>query len=272
MGACILCGKSAGPFYSLHKNCYAKYESSKKEIAGLLAEEFGATQPSLLASKINEYIAECGFVAEAQQRTLNRALEFFTSQYLETTQLTASLIQAWIDVLDILSPNESLFVNPHFISQQYNLHALQQLNNFSLPESNRHPANYSITLREQEVLWWCFDKSEIEQELPIESKRQWSVMMQIVNSMLTKGRKASVEKTSVGGGKLLITNQRIFFENEKDAREIGYHEIYSVSPVKNGVCLQSKRGSSIPEIYICEDARLLYGFIKYAQQHHLSES
>ncbi len=272
MGACILCGKSAGPFYSLHKECYRKYDASKHTIASYLAKELGVTQSSILANKIIKHIAEYNFIPEAQQRTLNRALEFFASEYIDSAELDSTKIQAWTEVLDELSPDESLFVNPHFLSQQYNLSALYQLNESCLPESNRHPANYSIQMRAQEVLWWCFDKSEIERDTPVENKRQWSVMMQIINTTLPKKRKSSVEKKPLADGKLLITNQRIFFESDEFTDELEYREIYSVTPVKQGVRLQSKLKSATPQTYLCEDARLLFGFIKYAQNLHTKES
>jgi|GEM_PF-531105 len=272
MGACILCGKSAGPFYSLHKDCYSKYDASNQTIADYLSKELGVTQSSVLANKIIQHIAECNFIAEAKQRTLNRALEFFASQYIDSTGLSSTKIQAWTEILDELSPDESLFVNPYFLSQQYNLPALCQLNKSCLPESNRHPANYSIQMRAQEVLWWCFDKSEIERDAPVVNKHQWSVMMQIINTTLPKKRKLSVEKKLLGDGKLLITNQRIFFESDDLTDELEYREIYSVTPVKHGVRLQSKLKSSIPQTYLCEDARLLFGFIKYAQNLHTKES
>ena len=265
MGACILCGKSAGLFYSLHKNCYQHYEDSRLKIAELLSKQLGDSQPSQLAKQISHHVEKCGFVAEANQRTLIRGLEYFVSDNVEINQLTAEQIHAWLEVLEILSPDESLFVDPYFLAQQYNLPALYQLNTQSLPDSNRHPANYSISLRDQETLWWCFDNSEIKRDEPVEQAQSWSIMMHIIKTILPKKHQASVRKASLGDGKLLITNQRIFFESQELVDELGYNDIYSVTPVKNGVRIQSRSASSTAKSYLCDDGRLLFNFIKHAQ-------
>ena len=268
MGACILCGKSAGPFYSLHKSCYSKYDNSNSLIATIISEGLGKDSAAKLASKINAQISECEFVAEAQQRTLSRALEYFAAHHIETTHLSSSQIDSWIDLLEALSPQESWFINQNFLSQQYNVHALQQLKGHRLPESNRHPANYSIKMREQETLWWCFDKCEIQQDKPIENKRQWSVVMQIIESAVRKKQKQTLGRSSLGEGKLLITNQRIYFDSNELKEELMHRDIYSCTPVINGVRLQSKQSTAMPKIFLCEDTRLLFEFIQFAQREH----
>lgn len=268
MGACILCGKSAGPFYSLHKKCYSKYNESNQIIADYLIQGLQKDDSSQLASKITQHIENCGFIAEAQKRTLNRALEYFVSHYADKEPLTQAQIKSWINLLGELPLDETLFVNQYFLTQQYNLSALNELKNACLPESNRHPANYAIKLYEQEELWWCFDNSEIEQDNPVEDKRQWSVMMHLMNSMFAKNRKRSLEKKSLGDGKLLITNKRIYLESDQYTQELAHREIYSVTPIKNGVRIQSKVSSAKPQAFLCEDGRLLFAFIKHAQAQH----
>ena len=118
---------------------------------------------------------------------------------------------------------------------------------------------------ENETLWWCFDYSEVEQDSPVESKQEWSVLMQLVNSMFAKKQKRTLEKKSVGDGKLLITNKRIYLESDHYTQELAYRDIYSVTPVNNGVRIQAKENSAKPQAYLCEDGRLLFAFIKYGQ-------
>ena len=265
MGACILCGKSAGPFYSLHKNCFSKYDSSKQHLATLLCNGLGSETTSVLADKVNQYIASFEFTVEAQKRTLNRALEYFATEYIDINQLTASDIKAWLEMLDELSLDNSLFVNRHFLAQQYNLPALMQLRHHNLPDSNRHPANYSIDMREQETLWWCFDACEIQQDTPVKEKRDWSVIMHLIESISNK-QKNTLQSHSMAEGRLLVTNLRIYFESDNYRDELEHKQIYSCTPTKNGVRLQSKLMQSSAQTYLCEDARLLYEFIQYARQ------
>ena len=267
MGACILCGKSAGPFYSLHKNCYRKYDQSKHELATLLCDGLSSDSASSLANKVNHYLADCDFTPEAQKRTLNRALEYFYNHHIDVKQLTSSDINAWLELLDELSLDSSLFVNSHFLTQQYNLHALKQLSDQCLPDSNRHPANYTIDMREQEVLWWCFDDGEIQQEVVPRDNREWSVITQLLDSVMNK-RKKTLQTSSLAKGKLLVTNQRIYFESDDIKQELDHQQIYSYTPVNNGVRLQSKQANSTAQAYLCEDARLLYAYIQHARRDH----
>ncbi len=265
MGACILCGKSAGLFYSLHKDCFAKYNNSSQVIAEHLFEGLENAESDQLANSITNEIASYQFAEEAQQRTLNRALEYFSKHYLENNVF--SNINSWLALLNELSPAEVLFVNKYFLTQQQNLPAIGCLQSGQLPESNCNPANYSIDLRKTEQLWWCFNESSLEQLKPVENKRQWSVVMHLAENLLRKKNKQSLEKQNLGEGKILLTNQRIFFDRGEEMQFTEYREIHSYTPVNNGVRLQSVQPQAVPDTYYCEDGRLLYAFIKHAQKH-----
>lgn len=266
MGACILCGKSAGLFYSLHKNCFEKYNASDQIIADLLIKGLGNNESARLANTIRSEIAGYEFAPEAQQRTLNRSLEYFSKHYIEKNNNVAFGISSWVEVLSELAPDESLFVNKHFIAQQQNLSAMRVLRNLQLPEGNCNPANFSITLRVNEQLWWCFNKASMEQLKPVRNKRQWSVVTHLAENLLSKKNKPSLEAESLGEGKLLITNQRVCFEKDGEVVYTEYEDIYSCTPISDGISLQSRQLNAISRTYFCEDGRLLYGFVKYAQK------
>jgi len=265
MGACILCGKSAGLFYSLHKSCFEKYNSSDQVIARYLLEGLSQAESAQLANIITNEISSYEFLAEAQQRTLNRSLEYFSRHHIEKNNNIPFNIESWVDLLGELTPDESLFVNKHFVTQQQNLLAVRILQSQQLPESNCNPANFSIELRENERLWWCFNKCSLEQLKPLKNKRQWSIVMQVAGSLLPKKQKQTLERETIGEGKLLISNQRVCFERDEEAVFTEYRDIYSCTPVSDGVRLQSRQLTAIAQTYYCEDGRLLYSFIKYAQ-------
>ena len=263
MGACILCGKSAGLFYSLHKNCFAKYNKSNQVIAEQLLKGLGNAESEQLANIITNEIGSYQFAEEAQQRTLNRALEFFSEHYIGKNTLLN--ISSWLALLNELSPTEVLFVNKYFITQQQNLLAIESLQTGQLPEGNCNPANYSVELRETEQLWWCFNESSLEQLKPAENMRQWSIVMHIAESLFRKKNKQSLEKQKLGEGKILLTNQRMYFDSGEEVLFTEYRDIYSCTPVNNGVRLQPTHMKAVPDTYYCEDGRLLYAFIKHAQ-------
>lgn len=266
MGACILCGKSAGPFYSLHKQCFDKYDTSKQAIAELLLEQLGRTDPLELAQAIQNKIIQFGFKDEACNRTLNRSLEYFHKQHVDVSSATVQELMSWIDLLDALDLDESLFVNKNFLVQQRNLLAIQSLKNNQLPECNCNEVNFSISFRDNEHLWWCFNETALEHQVPFVKKRQWSVIMQLVESLLAKKNKSSLKNEGLGQGKLLITNQRVCFDNAEKSVYTEFRDIYSCTPTTQGITLQTNEASSRPHTFYCEDARLLYSLIRYAQK------
>ena len=266
MGACIFCGKSAGLFYSLHKKCFEKYNGSDQTIAEYLLDGLDRVESVELAQKINHLLTTLEFSCEARQRTLNRGLEYFSKHHVEKNKNLSFEIAAWIALLHELSPDESLFINKNFIAQQQNLFAMQALQANQLPDCNCNPVNFSIVFRDNETLWWCFDKSYVEQLKPVKHKRQWSVIMQVIDGLYRKKQKQSLERKNLGEGKILITNQRVYFESDENSVATEYANIYSCTPVENGVRLQSTQPTSIPQAYYCEDGRLFYGFVKYAQK------
>lgn len=269
MGACILCGKSAGLFYSLHKECFNKYDSSNQHIANLIESGLGRQSTQNISEQIEQHIKSHSFTGEASSRTLNRALEFYAKNHLNKNQLKDINITAWLELLEHLSPDESLFINANFVVQQQNLPAVSALNENLFPEKNCNPANFSIELNSTEQLWWCFEGAYIEQSQPNKSGRQWSIVMQIFEGLLPKKKqkqKKALQTERSNTGKLLLTSQRIQFEGGSESSGVRHRDIYSCTPVPGGVKIQSTEPKSLPKTYACEDGRLLYLFIKKASE------
>ena len=267
MGACILCGKSAGLFYALHKDCFNKYDNSNNHISRILESGLGNKSAQNIAEQIWQHINEHSFTLEASRRTLNRSLEHFSKYTIEKSHLQNFDISAWLELLDCLSLEESLFINTNFIVQQQNLPAVLALSNNSFPESNSNPANFSIELNPDEQLWWCFDGAYLEQILTTNSERQWSVVMQIVeNFRIRKKQKNATKVEKSDKGKLLLTNQRIYFENGRECISASHEDIFSCTPIAGGVKIQTSESKALPQNYICEDGRLLFLFLSKAKE------
>ena len=267
MGACILCGKSAGLFYSLHKKCFKKYNDSNHQIANLISSGLGKQSTLTISEQIQQHIQSLSFTSEASARTLNRALEYFSKNHIDIHQLRETDISDWLELIDCLSPDESLFINTNFVAQQQNLFAVVSLLDNSFPDKNCNSANFSIELNPNEQLWWCFDEAYVEQSQPIRDGAQWSIVRQIIKDVLpNKKQKQSFLTSRSDTGKLLLTNQRIQFEAGNESSEVLHSEIFSCTPVSGGVKIQSTQAKSLPMTYACNDGRLLYLFIKKASE------
>ena len=265
MAACILCGKSAGLFHALHKGCLEKYHQSDREIGELLLSRLGNTDCATLTAGIDRILTGYGFKKAARQRTLVRALEFFPKKYIDKNP--AIDVAAWINFLKAQPFDERLLLNKHFVVQQENLPALQSLRRNKLPKVNGRPADFPTQLRAQESLWWCFNHASMLALSPAAPRRQWSVIRQLVDGLLAGKPKPSLPPAPVATGKILLTSQRLHFTAARRAAIIiEYANIYSCTPVADGVRIQIKLPQALPETYLCEDGRLLYQFLHYARE------
>ena len=267
MGVCVLCGKSAGLFYSLHKKCYQRFQSSADPIVNLLASKLGDEPVSQLAQQLHEQIHSFAFVGEAQQRTLVRGLEAFSNQEFERKDNITASSSAWVELLEYLSIDESLFLNPSFIGQQKMLPNVQSLHAGQLPASNCNADQFPGERQVNEELWWHFSGVRYEQLQPRTQKRQWSVIAQILSSALPNKRKQpALQRKEIGQGDLWFTNQRMCFAGEKEVVSIAFGNIQVITPEYNGVTLQYSELATMPQTFRCEQGQLLYHFLQYVQK------
>ena len=265
MGRCILCGKSAGLFYSLHKACYQQFQSSTDPIVDLLQKQLGHTPVSVLANNLAGHVDRFNFVEEAQQRTLVRALEHFAKLEFEDKRRMNTSSVAWLDLLDHLSLDETLFINPYFVAQQQALPLIETLHAGGLPESNCRENDFPEVLSNEEKLWWCFPQARLDRLQPQSEKRQWSVITQILQSALPRKHKPTLQRKRLGEGTLWLTNKRLCFISKEESTSIKYNEIFALTPEYDGVTIQLKQLNSRPQAFHCQQGVLLYQFVRRAQ-------
>ena len=264
MAACILCGKSAGLLHALHKSCFEKYNQSELEIGELLLSQLGSTDCAVLIENIDRILAGYGFKKAAQQRTLVRALEFFPEKYLDKNPALDPA--AWIGFLKARSFDQRLLLNKHFIVQQENLPALRSLRKNQLPPVNCNAADFPVRLRAQESLWWCFRHAGILAAGSAAPGRQWSVIRQLMDRLFLSEPEQRLQPAPVAAGKILLTSQRLYFAAARGAAAvIEYADIYSCTPLPDGIRIQLNLPQALPETYLCEDPRLFYRFLHHAR-------
>ena len=262
MGACILCGKSAGFFYSLHKSCFERYLSSESELIKIIEEQLSVSSCGQLVNQLQSQVADYGFTKEASQRTLIRALEKFSNENLE--KISDQKYSDWLRLLKELVLDESLFINANFLQQQENYPLIKSLRSGFLPQSNANPANFSVQLNDDEMMRWCFSSCRVEQTKPKQDHGKWSVIKQIMDNTLPSKRKELLETSEIGEGKIWLTNQNMYYESSAGVNVIEYKNIYSYTPIKDGIRLQLKDLQSRPQSFYCEDGRLLFEFLQFA--------
>jgi hypothetical protein len=264
MGACVLCGKSAGLLHSLHKNCYQQYHAETELLVDNLANQLNTSAAEQLAANITIQVESLPFVTEARARTLVRALELFAKKHLHSKPGMQKYADAWPSLLACLELDKDLFIDPKFLSRQQNLAALSALSQGVLPACN--VGENALLLAENETLWWRFDEAGLGQLLPPSEEKKWSVATQLIDNLLPKKQKRVVSNDQdYGSWVLSVTNQRLLFICNAENQMIRHQDIYSVTPVDGGVKVQCKQQKAMPQFVRCEDERLLYLLIRHAQ-------
>lgn len=264
MGACVLCGKSAGLLHSLHQKCYQQYQSETDGLVDVFASALVTQSSQQLAEKINQQVESLPFVTEARSRTLVRALEKFTETHLHSKQGMQKYADTWPALLSNLQPNEALFIDPTFLVRQQNFAALSALSQGELPRCN--VGENATVLSENESLWWRFDDARINQLSAPVSEKKWSVATQLIDNLMPKKKKRDTNSMIDDERWMLsVTNQRLLFMSDQEDQSIRHRDIYSVTPIKGGIKLQAKQEQAMPQFIRCEDERLLYLLIRHAQ-------
>ena len=265
MGACVLCGKSAGLFYSLHKQCYAQFQSQADRIVELLSKQLEHTPSADLARQSQHIVQQLGFVEEAQQRALVRALETYAKQNFLRKDYTLKASIAWVELLGHLDIDQKLFLDANFIIDQKNLPIQAELRTGKLPSCNCNSIQFPQNLQIDEDLWWRFAEVQLDQLQPQQPHRRWTIAYHILESCLPSKTTKAVQQQSLGEGTLWLTNYGLYFETGQELLAIAYHDIYALTPKFDGVVLQSKQLQARPQTFRCADGKLLYQFLRFAQ-------
>lgn len=261
MGACILCGKSAGFFYALHKNCYQHYQTVVTGLVELLEQQL-ATQPlANVCARMRTQVDALEFTAEASQRCYVKALEQYAAlpkQPLQALPVTAN----WLACIQMLALDEHMFVDPTLVQRQRNLPALRSLQAGQLPQFEATEQVAPATLESQETIWWVFRSGDLEQKNP--AQKNWSIVAQLIDNL--RPSKVNLVSQSLAQGTLWLTDMAIHIVPEQgvsahNSVRIDYADIYSCTPASGGVSVQLKHSTAVAQALHCEDGRLLYQFI-----------
>ena len=259
MAACILCSKSAGFFYALHKNCYQRYQAVINHLVELLQDQLADQSLHTLSTHMRAQVDALAFTPEASQRCYVKALEQYAG--LATQPLKqVTLSERWLALISMLAVDEDLFVDPHLVKRQRNLPALRSLQAGQLPQCVHTRQSCPASLAPQEQVWWCFKQAHLAQKKP--QQKDWSIVSQLIDNL--RPRHANLVTQSVAQGALWLTNLAAYIETEQDLVRIDYADIYSCTPASGGVSLQLKHSATLAQSLVCEDGRLLYQFLLMA--------
>ena len=262
MGKCIVCNKSAGPFYSLHKACLPVYRETQQ----------------CLKTKISE------FLTSGTSISIDEILSCKPSEAFSTFYFKQICVKAWCENAQLLVKSTSPDIvcaqkllqlanelsidkedtEPYLWSRLTNLEFLDALQkNQEIKMQKEYEADL-IELDEGEKVIWQFEETD-KSEQQHANQKEWTILNALLDNLFMKSRYKALDVKVETSGKLIITNYGLYYLNKDTVTETKFSELHSITPMKNGVRIQAALRNATPDTYITGDGRFTYALLQYAQ-------
>ena len=258
MGKCIVCDRSAGPFYSLHKTCYQAYQDVRGDLQRIFSESI---ESAVKAEELAEALYGCRpaspFSLRQFENLIIRTWQEQAGQIVRSKSLDHRHANYLLAVAPVLAI-EDKDVEPHLFQRLANIQHLERINQGKPALKIFTALDDGIDLAPDEAVIWVFeDVMKAEQQQSRAENQQWSIFQSILNGLFNKSRYKDKElRIKVeAAGNLAITNQSLYYVTKGKVTEICLADIYSITPMKDGVRIQTTQRDTTPDTYITDIGR-----------------
>lgn len=265
MAKCIVCAKSAGPFYSLHKPCYKIYEDTKE----CLNKTFiNCISSGYCDEKLIDTLQICKprtqFSNALFESLLKRTWENQSKEVLKTKSLNSKHAAYMLAISSELGIGEE-DVEPYLFYKLSNLEYLISIyENKPFSDINSKWSD-EIVLEDGESLLWIFEDTMKLEQQRYSGQKEWTVFQSIIDNLFSKSQYKELAVKVDASGNLIITNKHYYYKSKEEFTKVAFDEINSITPMKNGVCIQTAHRDSMPTTYETGDGRFTYVLLRYAQ-------
>ena len=263
MGKCIVCNKSAGPFYSLHKVCLPVYRDAQKclktKLSTYLNSEKEAPISSFLSCRPSEAFSKDYF----KQICIN-AWEEHAKRIVSLAELDAVSAKKLLHIASELefSSNE---IERYLLLRLKNIEYLEVLQNDQQVIFDGELDLQNIELNKGEYVIWKFDEIDKSEPQQFSQQKTWTVFNSLLDNLFMKSRYKELDIKIERSGELYVTNQGLHYLYGDLAKETKFSEVHSITPMKNGIRVQATLRNATPDTYITGDGRFAYALLLYAQ-------
>lgn len=155
-------------------------------------------------------------------------------------------------------------VEPYLFQRLANIQHLECINQGKPALKVFTTLDDGIDLAHDEAVVWVFeDVMKAEQQQSRAEDQQWSIFRSILNSLFNKSRYKDKELTVKveAAGNLTITNQSLYYVTKGEVTEICLADIHSITPMKDGIRIQTTQRNTTPDTYITGDGRFTYALL-----------
>jgi hypothetical protein len=271
MGICKFCGKKAGLFRSLHKECENANTNGMRDIVAMienvittsndnsnLKEELNLiTEKAYINSEDINYLYCLGYDKAVDSFLDNGIISIEENQRLENFQELMDLGQ------------DELNINGSF-NRKIQSEILREVSEGIVSTSKLNiTGNLPFLLQKNENILWLFQNVEFQEQRTktIYQGRSQGVSIKIAKGLYYrtgsfKGNPVSTQQmTILGNGILALTNKNLYFASSTKNIKIPYSKLISITPYSDGIGLQEDGASAKPKIFKDIDGWFSYNLI-----------
>ena len=266
MAKCVVCSKSAGPFYSLHKACLPAYQNTRK----CLEDKFSDCMVSPDAS--SDAVANIQSCKPSAQFSESQFKELVSKAWLKQAEpivKSSSLNLAAANVLLLIADGfdfNNQDVDDYLLVRLSNAKHLDRLQNNQSIDKCFEDIPEGIELGEHETIVWEFQNIQKTEQQRYSQEKQWTVFRSVLSNIMMKKRYKELAVKIEESGTLLVTNQGLHYKNDETILQTKFSDIHSITPMKNGVRIQANLKNAMPDTYVTGDGRFTYALLQYAQE------
>ncbi len=270
MGDCTYCGKSAGLFHTVHKECESAHQAAEHAIVTAIDKAFSS---ATIADSLPSYIhntGESGFIDSQAQRKLivdgwTRALNHFLVPGLFDDSQEALLVR--FKALFHLTNEELSAENSYPLMVKAD--ALRDLTSGKLPDRCHIVGTLPINLQKDERLVWAFPNTSYYAN---KTHREYvgasaGVSLRVLKGVYLHtnsfhGKPIDVSTTQkVDTGFFAITNKNIYFSGRLKAMRVPFSKIVSFQEFSDGIGFFRDSANAKHESFMTGDGWFTYNLV-----------
>ena len=265
MGKCIICNKFAGPFYSLHKTCYQVYQDTRENLRRVLSESIAsATETEKLVNALQGCRPANSFSLHQFESLITHTWQEQAIRVAKGKSLDDRQANYLLDVALALGI-EDKDVEPHLFQRLGNIQHLVRINQGQPAAKVFTHLDDRIDLADEESVAWIFeDVLKMERRRHAEDNK-WSILQPILNNLFNRSRYKEATAKVEATGVLTITNRNLYYTTEEKITRICIADLYAITPMKDGIRIQTRQRNAVPDTYITGDGRFTYALLRYVQ-------
>lgn len=265
MAKCVVCSKSAGPFYSLHKACLTVYQNTRKCLEDKFSDCIASADTSsnavanIQSCKPSTRFSETHFKELVSKAWLKQAESIVKSSSLNLA--AANVLLQIADGIDFNNQD----VDDYLLVRLSNAEYLDRLQNNQPIDKSFDDIPDGIKLGEREKIVWAFQNIRKTEQQRFSQEKQWTVFSSVLSNIMMKKRYKELAVKVEESGTLLVTSQGLHYKNNETVLKTNFSDIHSITPMKDGVRIQANLKNAMPDTYVTGDGPFTYALLQYAQ-------